>query len=381
MFKLTRPSRKKIFVVFFSFLILICIASSILFVFRKNVLAFAANGADTILRPLIGSANTLKIESVVFGIEDKVNALHAKAPSSADAMFSSTAKTNFLGKITTQMLLQPIKPLTNLSPFNGEGEWKDMPIIQFPHDEVIARTVLHVDSDRPYAYAALVKMDGSKLKLGSVAGTKQPGGPIGNPGPGKVPQNIQQGTGLVAAFDGGFQYRDGAYGMITDGKTYVPLRNQLATLFITSAGKVSIGEYHGEKIASDVITVRQNGPLLVKDGQITPFTEEGKDTWGRTVTNSMYTWRSGLGVTNSGDLIYAVGPSLVPQTLALALKSAGAVDAMQLDINPFWVRYVTFSPTADGAYASTPLLKNMENGGSAYLHGYQKDFFYLYSKI
>jgi len=139
-------------------------------------------------------------------------------------------------------------------------------------------------------------------------------------------------------------------------------------------------EYHGESIASDIVAVRQNGPLLVQNGQVTPFTEASKDTWGRTVTNSMYTWRSGLGVTATGDLLYAVGPSLVPQTLALALKSAGAVNAMQLDINPFWVRFVIFTPQGDGTYQSISLLKNMENGGSSYLKGYQKDFFYIYSQ-
>jgi hypothetical protein len=353
------------------------------FLLRKQLLAVAANGADVVLRPLIGSTNTLKLESFVFGIEDKMNTIHGKAPTSADAVFNGSASSlanQSASPVNSGMSLAPIAPLTQLAPFSGEGEWKNVAVAQFPKDEVMARTLLHVDQDRPFAYAALVKMDGSKLRIGSVAGTKQPGGPIGNPGPGKVPDSIQNANELIAAFDGGFQYRDGAYGMITEGKTYVPLRSNLATLIINSLGKASIIDYQGQKINSDVVTVRQNGPLLVRDGQITPFTEEGKDTWGRTVTNSMYTWRSGLGVTKTGDLIYAVGPSLVPQTLALALKSAGAVNAMQLDINPFWVRYAIFYPTTTGTYQSLPLLKNMENGGPSYLHGYQKDFFYVFTE-
>lgn len=361
-------------VVFFTIL-------SFAFLFRKSFLPLAANGADYILRTLIGSANTLKIESFVFSVQDKINLIHPKTVTSADSVFNLTENT--AGDTTSfesEMSLIKIPTLTLLPPFAQEGEWKSVPISQYPHDLVIARTLIHVDSNRPYAYVALTKMSGSKFKIGSVAGTKQPGGPIGNPGMGKVPEAIKAHSQLVAAFDGGFQYRDGAYGMIADGKTFVPLRNNLATLLIDDQGKASIIEYIGQSLQKNIVSVRQNGSLLVQDGQITSFTEGDKDTWGRTVTNSIYTWRSGVGITANGDVIYAVGPSLVPRTLALALQSAGAVNAMQLDINPYWVRFVFFKPTANGDYTSKPLLKNMENGGNSYLHGYEKDFFYVYAQ-
>ena len=103
-------------------------------------------------------------------------------------------------------------------------------------------------------------------------------------------------------------------------------------------------------------------------------------SWGLTTTNSMYTWRSGLGVTKDGDLIYAAGSSLVPETLAAALKAAGAVNAMQLDINPVWVRFVIFNSLSNGRYKYYSLTKDMVNGGAEYLSGYQKDFFYLMEK-
>jgi hypothetical protein len=153
----------------------------------------------------------------------------------------------------------------------------------------------------------------------------------------------------------------------------------LASLYIDIKGIAQIGEYDG-KIPVGTVAIRQNGPLLVKDGQITSFTEAGKDTWGRTVTVSMYTWRSAIGITKDGELIYAVGPSLRPQTMAAVMQAAGAVNAMQLDINPFWVRFVLFTPQGNGTYTSASLLKNMENGGHSYLYGYEKDFFYLFKK-
>jgi hypothetical protein len=82
-------------------------------------------------------------------------------------------------------------------------------------------------------------------------------------------------------------------------------------------------------------------------------------------------------MTASGNLVYAVGPSLTAATLAQSLKLAGATVALQLDINQFWVRFATFTPATPGAYNSESILNTLQNGGPQYLHGYNKDFFYL----
>ena len=185
---------------------------------------------------------------------------------------------------------------------------------------------------------------------------------------------------LVAAFNGGFQEKDGHYGMIVGNQTYVPLKDNLATLVMYTSGKAEIVNYTGQNFGSNVAAIRQNGPLLIENSKITNATSQGMTTWGLTVTNNMYTWRSGLGITAKGNLIYAVGPSLVPETLALALQKAGAVMAMQLDINPYWVRYVIFTPKGNGNYTYQSLLQSMVNGGYNYLTGYGKDFFYIYKK-
>jgi len=345
------------------------------------VLSLMANGADDVLRPLIGSKATLQLESLYFNASDKLNQVHVPEPvTTSDTFFVDNSQDNPASQLKTQMNLTALTPITHLSRLANEGVWKAIHLSRFPQDEVMAKTVLRVDDNRPYAYVALVKIDQKKIGIGAVAGIKHPGGTIGNPGPGKVPDDIKDKNLLLAAFDGGFQYKDGAYGMIVDGKTYVPLQNNLATVFINTRGQAKIGVYTGEKIPNEIVAVRQNGVLMVKDGQVTPFTEEGKDTWGRTVTNSIYTWRSGIGIDKDGNLIYAVGPSLHPETLAQALRAAGAVNAMQLDINPYWVRFALFQPKNDGTYTATSLLKQMQNGGYTYLHGYQKDFFYLFSK-
>ena len=55
-------------------------------------------------------------------------------------------------------------------------------------------------------------------------------------------------------------------------------------------------------------------------------------------------WRSGLGVTASGALVYVTGPSLEITQLAALLVRAGCVRAMTLDMNPDWTVFATYKP-------------------------------------
>ena len=59
-------------------------------------------------------------------------------------------------------------------------------------------------------------------------------------------------------------------------------------------------------------------------------------------------WRSGLGVTADGALVYVGGPGLDIADLANILVRAGAVRAMELDINTDWVNYSTYQPSTPG---------------------------------
>jgi hypothetical protein len=223
-------------------------------------------------------------------------------------------------------------------------------------------------------------MDINPLVLGVVAGTKEPGGKLGNFGPGVIPNDIVKSGKLVAAFDGGFQYRDGMYGMVVGGKTYVPLEKNVGTLVEYANGSLKIVNYVGQELGQNVVFIRQNCPILIENGQVFAQNEENKKLWGRTFNADIFTWRSGIGLTKEGNLIYAVGNNLSPSSLATALKMAGAVSAIQLDINPFWVRFNIFEPAGPGGYTTKTLTKDLKDGSKAYLEGYSKDFFYIYSK-
>lgn len=244
----------------------------------------------------------------------------------------------------------------------------------------MAYTFVRPDPARSYSIVTVAQLDMKKMNLGIVAGTKEPGGKIGNPGPGVVPKNIVDNNTLIAAFDGGFQYRDGAYGMIADGKTYLPLENDLGTIVGYKNGDIKIINFVGQDLGPDVAFVRQNCPILIENGQVATEDIKNKKLWGRTMTTAIYTWRTGIGITKNGNLLFAVGNSLTPTTLAQALKMAGAENAMQLDINPNWVRFNIFNPLGNGQYTSKPLTRDLKDGSSAYLNGYSKDFFYVYKK-
>jgi len=94
------------------------------------------------------------------------------------------------------------------------------------------------------------------------------------------------------------------------------------------------------------VAVRQNLDLLVDGGQVAPGLDSNtRHRWGATIGNRLYVWRSGVGQTATGALVYAAGDRLSAATLAELLRRAGSVRAMELDINAEWTSYVLF-PTA-----------------------------------
>ena len=97
--------------------------------------------------------------------------------------------------------------------------------------------------------------------------------------------------------------------------------------------------------------------------------------WGSTHNQVQYTWRSGLGVDASGNLIYVGGGGMNLTTLAAALVQAGAVRGMQLDIHPEMVDFLTYPAGADHAGNGVKLLPDMAGGANRYLLPDQRDFF------
>ena len=101
-------------------------------------------------------------------------------------------------------------------------------------------------------------------------------------------------------------------------------------------------------------------------------------TDGANIDGSVAVWRSGLGQSQDGRVLYyAAGDNLIAATLARALLAAGAYQAMQLDINNYWV-YFGAVKTDRARLDTTPLFDKMKGHGTRrYLNGYSRDFFYV----
>jgi hypothetical protein len=125
--------------------------------------------------------------------------------------------------------------------------------------------------------------------------------------------------------------------------------------------------------------VRQNLVLLVDNGQLNPELREDDTTaFGATLGNNVYVWRSGVGVTADGAIVYAGGPAMSVLALARTLQAAGAVRAMEMDINTDWVSAFTYAPntTVPGnPIEGVKLLDGMTHDGSQYLQPNSRDFF------
>ena len=99
--------------------------------------------------------------------------------------------------------------------------------------------------------------------------------------------------------------------------------------------------------------------------------------WGNTLDGRVQVWRSGLGVTADGALVYVGGSGLSIVDLADVLVRAGAVRAMELDINTDWVNFTHFDlPTGVPATPTdgTLLTYDEQTPPSRYFGALSRDF-------
>ena len=91
--------------------------------------------------------------------------------------------------------------------------------------------------------------------------------------------------------------------------------------------------------------------------------------WGTHRSQLEYVWRSALGISAQGHLIYIAGNYFTPSTLAKALVEAHAVRGMQLDIHNDMVTANLFTPQRlhPGVIHATKLLPSMPRPATRYL--------------
>jgi hypothetical protein len=257
----------------------------------------------------------------------------------------------------------------------GEGQWKPAgrTVDGVP---AVYETFLRPDAVHTSVVDGVAWMDTDLLSARLYSGSRSPGG---GPWQYTAPVSSSAADGLVAAFNSGFLMNNSNGGYYSEGKTVYPLRDGAASLVIYSNGKATVGQWGRDvTMTQQVVAVRQNLDLLVDDGQPVQGLNAGDTTkWGYTLGNAVYVARSGLGVTANGALVYVGGPALNITDLAQLLVRAGAVRAMELDINSAWVNLSTFDPEPGKPASSTNgtgLLPAMGGPVRYFSSWYSRDF-------
>ncbi|MCW2598891.1 MAG: hypothetical protein JWM02_720 [Frankiales bacterium] len=259
--------------------------------------------------------------------------------------------------------LSPLVPIASPA-LPGEGTWRVISSVN--QQPALQVAFLRPDAVHTSYTAGVAWMDPSLLRFVLHPGIQEPGG-----GGWPVPSAITaaERPTLVAAFNGGFRLDAARGGFVEGGRTARALRQGAASLVISSDGRATVGQW-GRDVGPGptVVAVRQNLDLLVDGGRVAPGLDVNtQGRWGATLGNALYVWRSGVGVTASGALVYVSGNRLSAATLAELLRRAGSVRAMELDINPEWTSFVTYPQP-------TNLLPDMQRSPRRYDTTSTRDF-------
>jgi hypothetical protein len=264
-----------------------------------------------------------------------------------------------------------VKPL--ISPaLPGEGVWKKAGAGVGARPPVLV-TTFRSDPEYPQFVAGVAWIDSSRTKLEYVPGLAEPPG-IENRGPGEVPESLRK--GLVATFNGGFPLETSGAGLIYRGEVVEPMVNGVATIVGYKSGRIDVVKWeHGPGAPADVSFAKQNLPPIIDEGKLNPNLSDGPE-WGETVNNATRVWRSGIGVDAHGNLLYAAANYQTVESLAKVLKQAGAVRALELDINEDWTSFISYR--SPGGVSPSNLLPEMFRSPERYLVPDERDFFAVY---
>lgn len=224
------------------------------------------------------------------------------------------------------------------------------------------------------AGVTLVRFDQRLLHLVLHPGTGEPRGRgwrrRARIGPGEIHR-------VVAGFNGGFKLGYGSVGFAAYGRIGAPLAAGLGSVVTYRNGTTDIGAWQRgvPSPALGVASVLQNLRLLVARGVVARTVGNCIIVcWGKTIEGRIATARSALGIARTGELVWAAGENLTPDTLAHALVHAGAVRAVELDINPGWVAGFAYVHHSSGPTA-VALVPNQLGIPNRLLGPYRRNFF------
>lgn len=315
--------------------------------------------------------------SVVTGLENLQYRLNPpKVGGAPSASLLKTSTNSVTWNSSNERLLQVALPTVVTPSLPNEGKFKavvtshGIPLVQVAY--------LRPDTLHTSYLSAVVWLSGKHTRLELHPGQADPGRlPLWST---KTSIVNSSATGLMAAFNGGFKIKDSRGGYYENGNTVGTLTPGAASLVVYRNGQTDIGTWGSDvTMTPDVVSVRQNLQLLIQNGQLTKNLDVAvRANWGATVGASTNVWRSGIGITSSGNLVYAAGDALSAKTLATLLQRAGAVRAMQLDINKSWVSFMWFTPNTGSNLLTPHKALNFQRPANRYFSTTSRDFYAAY---
>jgi hypothetical protein len=336
--------------------------------------------AGAMLRPSNVGAGVRVVEWLrdhgAAGLVSDVEAVYysLNAPSTGGAALRALPQVGTAARATVGAYEPPPIPPAIAPALPGEGVWHGTGPLVAGAPAVLV-TTLRPDPSYPQLVAGLAWIDTSRASLALYPGRYEP--PGGGAQLAEVPPARR--TGVLATFNAGFKLEDSGGGFVAGGHTYAPLRDGQATLIGFRDGRVDVRVWAGGPAPGpDVAFARQNLPLIVSDGRLASNLSDGPE-WGATLGNAVRVWRSAIGVDAHGNLLYAAADLQTAPSIARILRRAGAVRAMELDINSEWVTFNFYGGW--GAAAPQKLLPDMTRDAARYLTPDDRDFFAVYAGV
>jgi hypothetical protein len=328
-----------------------------------------APGTDSDAARLAEWARNHGLGVVVLDLEKLQYHLHPPAVGGAPP-------SGILHRHTTPEVRPRIKPFAHPA-LPGEGVWHTL--VHVHGQPAVQAAFLRPDSRHTSYLTGVVWMSHRLLRFSLHPGYDEPGGIW--PVPDWVAPADRR--GLVATWNGGFRLQDARGGFYLDGKTAGTLVNGAASEVFYRNGSMTVGSWNKQvHMTPSVVGVRQNLVLLVNHGTVAPNLDASHlFDWGLTLGGAYYVFRSGVGITPQGDLVYVSGDALSVADLAHILERAGCVRAMELDINPAWISFMTYHPHGNPAQPQPKsLLPDYQRPAYRYYTHTSRDFVAVHAR-
>ena len=263
----------------------------------------------------------------------------------------------------------------------GDGEWTRLGSAGeriAEGDPVMFKTVIHPHAVSRFITVTVVAIDLAQVEPFWVPGTDDPKLE-------QLPEAVTPGLippahhdRLLAVTNGGFAPRHGKWGMGVAGVTLVEPRDGGCTVTIDGEGRMAIAPSAEVTKLESLRVWRQTPPCLLDDGALHPHLEKGQlRVWAGRDPGRKTRRRSAMGLDGTGRILfYGMGVETEADDLARGMAAVGAKNAVELDINYSWTKFLVFG--GEPLKVTSTLIEYMKHSTRGYVEKSAfRDFFYL----